>query len=322
MGCPCFLSSFPLIGFSFILTLRLMINQQKLYTRILFFILWIVVPAAFLSAADINRPDALSASDRFTFTVIGDRTGAGLDSWKIFDRALADINRLKPEFTVMIGDLVEGAGNQVPELTLQWAEALSHLDSLKIPVFLVPGNHDIYDKGSYAAWKERFGSTYFAFTHHQCRFVILSTEEGKGTGEAGLGTSQKAFLRQELKDLSCPQIFLFMHRPLWLTACGEETDWKEIESIVGNRPVTFIAGHLHVLAARREVGRLYLIHGPTGASLRMDRNPALGFIQHFTMVLVDNGFPSLAFIEPGRIHGEAIALQAYLRSVQGMMLLK
>jgi 3',5'-cyclic AMP phosphodiesterase CpdA len=260
-------------------------------------------------------------SDKFHIAILGDRTGAGPDSWKVFDRAVREVNQLNPDFTIMIGDIIEGAGANRVKLRIQWDEARSHLDSVQTPLVLIPGNHDITNRESYNYWKEQIGKTYDAFSYRGCRFILINTEEGRGTDQAGLGDGQIAFVKQEIDGAKDQPIFLIMHQPMWIVESGLGEQWKTIEGWLGNRNYTVIAGHLHVLAGKRDRNHLFLIQGPTGGEMRMERNPALGFFHHFTWMTVEGGIPSVAFIEPGRIYPEKTALQAYERYMQGMMLM-
>ena len=258
---------------------------------------------------------------KYHFAILGDRTGAGPESWKVFDRAVREINQLNPDFTIMIGDIIEGAGSGSVKLRIQWDEAKSHLDSVGTPLVLIPGNHDIYNRESYDFWKKQNGKTFDAFTYGGCRFILINTEEGKGTAQTGLGDVQLAFIKQEIEQVQEKPVFLIMHQPMWIVESGLGKQWKTIEQWLGNRPYTVIAGHMHVLAAKRDGNHLFLIQGPTGGEMRMERNPALGFFHHFTWMTVEKGVPSVAFIEPGRVYPEKTALRAYERSVKGMMLL-
>jgi predicted phosphodiesterase len=260
-----------------------------------------------------------SDRDRFHVAILGDRTGAGPDSWKIFDRAVREVNQLKPDFTIMIGDIIEGAGLNRLKLRVEWDEARSHLDSVQTPLILIPGNHDITNRESYEIWKEEIGKTYDAFSYGACRFILINTEEERGTGQAGLGDDQMAFVKREIEQAQDQPVFLIMHQPMWIVESGLGEQWKIIEAWLGNRTFTVIAGHMHVLAAKRDRNHLFLIQGPTGGEMRMERNPALGFFHHFTWMTVESGIPSVAFIEPGRIYPEKTALQAYARYMQGMM---
>lgn len=313
---------FPLTGFPFILTLKMM-NRRDKYTKILVFVcLTAILTGSVPGRAQVNDPNRLKESgSKFRFAIIGDRTGAGPDSWRILDRSIAELNCLQPDFAIMIGDAIEG-GTHSMQINAEWTEAFSHLDSLKMPLFLVPGNHDIHSPASYAAWKERLGDTYYAFSYRGCRFVVINTEESHGINEKGLGSRQMQFLRNEIQSRAYDHLFLFMHQPMWILKSRLGKQWNQIEEWLEGRRFTVVGGHLHVLAAKRDKGKLMLIQGPTGGRMRMQRNPALGFFHHVTWVTVDQGIPLVAFIEPGRVYGEKTALQAYQRYVQGLMLLE
>jgi hypothetical protein len=55
----------------------------------------------------IDRPFPQD-DDKFTFAIIGDKTGGGLRNWPIFDRAMDEVSRLHPDFAIMVGDLIQG----------------------------------------------------------------------------------------------------------------------------------------------------------------------------------------------------------------------
>jgi len=260
--------------------------------------------------------------DKFTFAVVGDRTGAGPDSWSVFDRAVSEMNLLRPDFCILIGDLIEGRSDRQVVLA-QWQEAVQHLDSIRVPVFLIPGNHDISDQQSYALWNERLGRPYGSMDIRGCHFLMLDTEEVQGSGEFGFGAKQLSFAEQDiLKNQNTRHFFVFLHQPVWTNSGIFKTQWARLESILPKTRVTVVAGHLHALAMKKQNGRTYLILGPTGGTLRLERSPALGLFQHFTWFTVESGQCSVAFIEPGRIVSEGTALDAYDRYLKGLLLIK
>lgn len=261
--------------------------------------------------------------DRFTFAVLGDRTGGESESWKIFDRAVADINCLKPDFVVMIGDVIEGGALSSKKIEARWEEARSHLDSLRIPLFVVPGDNDIWDRTSYSVWKQVMGDTYRAFTYKGCRFILLNTEESHGTGERGFGIRQMAFIEENIrKHGDIRQFFLFFHQPVWTFSGPLKSDWERIESLLYGISYSVFTGHLHALGSKLRTGHRHLIVGPTGGKMRIPRNPSLGLFHHFTWVVVEGDTSSVAFIEPGSVRSERIALKAYERYLLGRLLLK
>jgi DNA repair exonuclease SbcCD nuclease subunit len=255
--------------------------------------------------------------------VLGDRTGGELESWKIFDKAVSDINHLKPAFVVMIGDVIEGGASSAAQIEARWEEAMSHLASLKIPLFVVPGNNDIWDRTSYSVWRRVMGDTYSAFTYKGCRFILLNTEESYGTGEKGLGARQMAFVEENIRqhgDVS--QFFLFYHQPVWAFSGSLKSDWERIESLLEGKIFSVFAGHMHALGSKYRKGHRHLIVGPTGGNMRLPRNPSLGLFHHFTWVVVERDTSSVAFIEPGCVRSERIAQKAYDRYLLGRLLLK
>ncbi|MDP6124142.1 MAG: hypothetical protein QGH20_00115 [Candidatus Latescibacteria bacterium] len=46
--------------------------------------------------------------DKFSFMILGDKTGGGEDNWPIFDRSVDEVNLLNPDFVIMVGELIQG----------------------------------------------------------------------------------------------------------------------------------------------------------------------------------------------------------------------
>jgi hypothetical protein len=262
------------------------------------------------------------STDKFSFCIIGDRTGAAADSWPVFDKAIAELNGLRPDFCLMIGDLIEGAQDQFT-LEAQWDEAARHVALFRCPLFLLAGNHDLPNRQGYALWMKRVGKTYYAFEAMGCHFLVLNTEEMQGTGEGGFGKKQMEFAEQVLAAVPRDgPVFVLMHQPAWFGNGTLKTQWGRLEPLLPPFNATVIAGHLHALAMKKQNGRNYLIVGPTGAKLRMERNPSMGLMQHITWVTVENGKVTFIFIETGRIFPEQTALEAYDRYMKGLLLLR
>jgi len=259
---------------------------------------------------------------KYSFAIIGDRTGAGLDSWGVLDRAIGEINRWKPDFAVCIGDVIEG-GRAQAEIRGQWDEAFRHLAALQVPLFLIPGNHDIPNAAGYAAWKALFGRTFQQFDYAVDRFVLLNTEEGAGTIYAGFGDEQLALLDSAIAPGSRNgHVFIFMHQPAWLFSGDRKTQWSTVEPKLRGVPASVFAGHLHLLAETSRDGTPYCIVGPTGGRMRLAANPALGFMNHITRVSVDGDSVHVEFSASGRVYPEKAARDAYERGLKSLLLLR
>ena len=263
-----------------------------------------------------NDSDRLRGVDRsrFHFAVLGDRTGSGPDSWKIMMSAVREINRLSPDFTVMVGDVIEGDDIGPEAIVSRWAEARKVLDSLDVPFFLVPGNNDIWNPESYAAWKKINGPTYSSFTHRDCSFILLNSEEERSHGEAGFGAQQVRFAISEIEkhDPARP-LFVFMHQPAWMLSGSIREQWETIASHLKGHNATVFGGHLHILAVDGSGETRYVLAGPTGGQLRLAYNPDMAIFHNYAWVTVDGSDAALSFIEPGHIRSEEMARRAYSR---------
>ena len=81
--------------------------------------------------------------------------------------AVEHVNRLRPRFVVVSGDLINGFPGKpaVPDQVEAFERALARLDP-SIPLVLEPGNHDLGQKPTEAAvhlFQKRFGDDYLRF---------------------------------------------------------------------------------------------------------------------------------------------------------------
>ena len=94
--------------------------------------------------------------EEFQFAIIGDRTG-GANVQGTFERAMAQLNLLQPEFVINVGDIIEGYTKDKAELHAQWEEAEGMTSMLGLPFFYTRGNHDVSYPEAREVWKERHG---------------------------------------------------------------------------------------------------------------------------------------------------------------------
>lgn len=109
------------------------------------------------------------------FAVIGDNTGVARPG--VFDQAMVQISWLKPDFILSVGDLIEGYTQDRARIARQWAAIDRSIAKAGVPFIHTPGNHDIDNEETYAAWIERHGTGYYAFRYKGALFLILNTED-------------------------------------------------------------------------------------------------------------------------------------------------
>ena len=128
------------------------------------------------------KREFIQNNEKFTFAILGDKTTGGVLNWPIFDRAVEEINLLQPDFVVMIGDMIQGTVTDTSILNRMWKEFNSHAEKLDVPLYVLPGNHDISNEVMYDYWNQKIGLRYYSFVHNNSLFILLNTEEYKKTG--------------------------------------------------------------------------------------------------------------------------------------------
>jgi 3',5'-cyclic AMP phosphodiesterase CpdA len=183
--------------------------------------------------------------------------GVGEASQPIRDRfgeLARQANELRPAFVIVTGDLVNDGNN--PEELAAMDEALK---AFRVPVRLLPGNHD-----DLAAYRAHFGPAYYRFTVNNCEFVCLDS-----TGLA-MATEQWLWLEDTLLDArrrGRTHIFLAMHEPPTTVSYKDR-----LERLIRDYGVhVVLAGHLHRTVEIASEG--YTTYVAPSTSYNRDRSP-------------------------------------------------
>ncbi|MCM2393604.1 metallophosphoesterase [Streptomyces albipurpureus] len=153
-------------------------------------------------------------------------------------RAVAELNRLSPDFVVHLGDLV----HPVPALETFTTAATSFQEiysGLACPLYLVPGNHDVGDKpGEWLPaksvtepflekYRSIFGRDYYSFDHGGCHFVVINAQ----LLNSGLVAEQqqRTWLEDDLQRSREQRTFAFTHYPAFITSPTEIGHYDNID---------------------------------------------------------------------------------------------
>ena len=309
-------------------------NHRQVYKILTVVAVFLSITVA-LEAESPNFPDRVPIverpfsddPDKFSFAIIGDKTGGGEDKWHVFDRAIAEINELKPDFAIMVGDLIQGYTTDIKKIESEWIEFWGHQSPLEVPFIPLPGNHDITNRVMYDYWVENLGRTYLAFTYKDCLFLLLNTEEWHGLPESLNGASKNWFgarqieyaLMELAKYKDVRHTFVLLHKPAWL---HDDSGWLEIEAGLAGREYTVFAGHYHNLTLHTRNNRRYFVLGATGGAFTPRETKEFGAFDHYSLVTVDGGDIGIAIIEPGNIHPADISTAEYKENLTKLLTLK
>lgn len=199
-------------------------------------------------------------TNRFSFVILGHiRADQNGKVSPLLGELLAKVRKRAPDFIFLTGDMIWGDIHAVvPDAEVikrDWDRLDAALGQLGVPVYRVPGNHDIHDPITRDIYFPRYGELPQAFTHHGSRFILLNSAwvpEGSDppspslkyqyTRGKQLGSQQIEFIRKELSvHQRYGHIFLFMHHLLWWHR-EEAAWWREVHPLLVGRTVRAVFG--------------------------------------------------------------------------------
>ena len=234
----------------------------------------------------------------FQFAVMADRTG-GVRAG-IFEDAIRKLNRLQPEFVISVGDLIGGYTTDTVSINAQWDAFDKLVEEIEMPYFYVAGNHDISNTVMEEIYQKRRGPLWYHFVYHDVLFLVVNTE----APYSRLSDEQLAYFRKVLQDNPDPRwTMVFMHNPLWHPSAkvteaerARATRWDKFEELLGDRPYTVVAGHLHNYIAGKRNDRDHLILATTGGYGPLRGARMYGEFDHVVWVTMSDDGPILTNI--------------------------
>lgn len=172
-----------------------------------------------------------------------------------FEFAVTAVNRLKPAFVVITGDLVNKPGDAAQ--IAEYRRIVGKIDR-GIAVYNVAGNHDVENvptPESLAAYEKLFGPAQYTFRHGGLTGIVLNSSLIHSPQKAAEKLAeQDRWLRAELTKARAENprhLVVFQHHPWFLKTATEADEYFNI-------PTPRRAAHL---ALFREFGVRYLFCG-------------------------------------------------------------
>lgn len=240
---------------------------------------------------------------QFQFAIVTDRTGAHRPG--VFMDGVRKLNLLQPEFVMSVGDLIEGYTEDLNQLNFEWEEFDGFIDSLEMPFFYVPGNHDITNQVMEDLWKKRLGPTFYHFVYKEVLFLCLNSEDQRrGAGQGTISDEQYEYIKKVLEEnKEARWTLVFMHQPLWVQK--DPVRWPDVEELLEKRKHTVFVGHEHRYVRYERNNGKYFILATTGGGSSL-RGPELGEFDHVVWVTMTDQGPILANLQLDGIWDENV----------------
>ncbi|MFE1598915.1 metallophosphoesterase family protein [Methylobacterium sp. ID0610] len=188
---------------------------------------------------------------------VGFDKAANPDALGTLREAVARIGLLpvKPAFILHTGDISHLSKDR------EFDDADQILKETGIPVFFVPGEHDLLDDGR--AYLDRYGrgtrgAGWYSFDRDGVHFVgLVNVVDLRAGGLGNLGAEQLAWLEGDVAGLSSSTpVVVFAHIPLWSVypewGWGTEDGARALGYLRRFGSVTVLNGHIHQVMQKVE----------------------------------------------------------------------
>jgi 3',5'-cyclic AMP phosphodiesterase CpdA len=200
-----------------------------------------------------------------------------------FEKAIREANRLRPEFVVICGDLVNKPGD-LKQIT-EYKRIASGLNPA-IKLYNVAGNHDVKNvptDQSLTDYRKHFGADYFTFQSGSLFGIVLNSSLMKEPDSArAFAEAQEQWLISALKQAKSsksPLIAVFQHHSYFLNDAAEADQYFNFPVEKRRRHLDLFkeygvqyvfAGHYHRNALGKAGNLEMITTGPVGRPLGID----------------------------------------------------
>ena len=190
---------------------------------------------------------------------VGFNKPANPDALGTLREAIAKIKALpvKPAFMIHTGDISHLSKDE------EFDNAEQIIKTAGLPVFYVPGEHDILDEERGKSYLARYGKNVIgagwqSFDHGGVHYIgLVNVMDLKAGGLGNLGAEQLEWLEKNVMGLpSSTPIVVFAHIPLWTVypewGWGTEDGAKALALLKKFGSLTVLNGHIHQVLQKVE----------------------------------------------------------------------
>ena len=238
------------------------------------------------------------APDSFRFAILGDRTGEA--RLGVYEQVWKEVAAENPAFVLSVGDTIEGMNGRSAEA--EWREIDGMIKPYRrYPLYLVPGNHDIWSVESEWLFQQYAGhNLHYSFDYGPAHFTVLDNSRSDE-----LAREELAFLEADLKAHAAqPLKMIVSHRPSWLVDVALKNPKFDLHQLARRYGVQYvIAGHVHQMLHLELEGVTYVSMPSSGGHLRLSRAYEDGWFFGYALVEVHAGSMEFLIKELSSPHG-------------------
>jgi len=203
-------------------------------------------------------------------------------------KAVEQINRLKPAFVLISGDMVDKPHD--PKQIRTFWNLIRDIRP-DVPLYLVPGNHDIgfnpVRAENVRSYEKIMGKDHYSFSYNGSEFIVLNSPLISDTSDKTLRDEQLKWFEAELAAAQArhaTHIFVCDHHPWFLTSVDEPNKYQNVPlpyrstylDLMNRYGVEYaLSGHLHYELIAHDRKLTLLTDGPLSKSV--GKPPIVGF---------------------------------------------
>ncbi|HEX6545493.1 MAG TPA: metallophosphoesterase [Bryobacteraceae bacterium] len=219
------------------------------------------------------------AQNSFEFVILGDRTGEAQPG--VYEQVWKEAAAEHPAFVLSVGDTIQGLDDATA--AGEWKQVSRVFQQRgAIPLYLAPGNHDVWSAKSEALFRKFAGHPpHYSFDFGGLHVTVLDNSRTEN-----FSADELHFLEHDLEAHKQAEAKLVIsHRPSWLLPvlfANSHSPFHQIARKYGVRYV--IAGHIHQMLRFELDGITYLSMPSAGGHLRASKRYEDGWFFGHTLV--------------------------------------
>lgn len=251
---------------------------MKTYRRCVLIVLTVLTSAIIMGTAPAAQDNPGAA---VRFAIIGDRTNTTIPG--VYEQALAEAERLRPELIMTVGDHIEGYTEDTTRLNREWAEYQQVVKDVTVPFYKTPGNHDVLNQVQLDYYQSRIERPNYSFDYRGIHFVVFNNAMWERSEQ--LPATALSWLADDLQaNRTAAMTLVFMHKPFWYntTSLNKPDTLHALFKAFGVDGV--FTGHFHEYFSGTFDGIKYTGVGSSGGGADVGLS---GLQYHFCWVTVD-----------------------------------